>query len=253
MICSINHSSRWKDRSKQRKVLRSLSGDNNLEERSNNKKEIKAITEEKKTKKDNWESVMKRYKPRRGHQMPSPASVPKLTIESPSESCDPDAFSIWEFLKDMKTIWDCLTNNSKTGETVKKGTQTESVKTNIKETVPALPPPEVPCSEFDGCIHEVKCNMREQAVDKMRVKEKEWSVDLETDLCIHNSESDSSSTSAKDILKKDSDHCWFCKILDPKGLLKCRGCRKARWVGLGLMSNGLCLLFGGGGAGHSCC
>ena len=134
---------RWKDRSKQRKVLRSLSKEGNAEKDS--KKELlKSITVEEKSaaKRENLGNMSRRYRSRRGADL-SNQPKPKLAIEGPvTENEDEDAFSVTEFFKDMCTIWTCLVNQSNS-ETKKKGIQTTNDERPKKPCNEQLPLPAI--------------------------------------------------------------------------------------------------------------
>jgi len=237
---------RWKDRSKQRKVLRSLTKERNSgEEDSNQGQILKSITLEDKLggqKKDNWGNVMRRYKPRRGAaNLSNRADQPKLALEGPqsSEKEDEDAFSVSEFFKDMCTIWNCLATQSKTKE-VKENQKAIEDKSEKPPKDP-LPLPAIEHTTAD------KIEETSEILDKI---EKDYaSQEVENSESEYGSET--SSSSGGEGLKDNVDyqsmiylpekqlkqigkalaavHCWYCKVRQPEKLAKCRGCRKARY------------------------
>ena len=115
---------RLKYRSKQGKVLRSLSKEGNTE-KDPRKELLKSIIVEEKSvaKRENLGNMSRRHRPPRGADL-SNQPKPKLAIEGPvTEKEDEDAFSVTEFFKDMLTIWTCLVNQSNS-ETKKRENQT---------------------------------------------------------------------------------------------------------------------------------
>jgi len=231
---------RWKDRSKQRKVLRSLTKES--EGGSSQDKNLKSITLEDKQagEQKNWGNVVRRYKPRRvGTTSPnfSNRGEPKLALEGPPsvpEKEDEDAFSVTEFFKDMCTIWNCLATQSKTKD-VKANQKAIEDKSEepLKDPLPLLP-----AIEHSG-------DKIEETSGTLDTIEKEGGSQLE----VENSESEdgSETSSGGEIVDYQSMiylpekqlkqigkalaalHCWYCKVKQPEKLAKCRGCRKARY------------------------
>jgi len=214
---------RWKDRSKQRKVLRSLTKES--EGGSSQDKNLKSITLEDKQagEQKNWGNVVRRYKPRRvGTTSPnfSNRGEPKLALEGPPsvpEKEDEDAFSVTEFFKDMCTIWNCLATQSKTKD-VKANQKAIEDKSEepLKDPLPLLP-----AIEHSG-------DKIEETSGTLDTIEKEGGSQLE----VENSESEdgSETSSGGEIVDYQSMiylpekqlkqigkalaalHCWYCKV-----------------------------------------
>ena len=202
---------RWNDRSKQRKVLRSLTKD---KEESSNEGILKSITVEDTLaqKKDNWSNVVRRNKPRKRAANVSNRPEPKLSIEGPpTEKEDEDAFSVREFFKDMCTIWNCLATQSK-----KENKKAMEIKSEDTQKDPS------PLPAIEHKTDEIEANSKQDD------KEKEGEVEICESEC--GSETSSSGGEfVKDIVDYQSMiylpenqlkqigkalaavHCWYCK------------------------------------------
>jgi len=238
---------RWKDRSKQRKVLRSLTKES--EGGSGQDKVLKSINLEDKQP----GNVVRRYKPRRGSSAAAAnfsnrAEEAKLALEGPPSSPsspsspekeDDDAFSVSEFFKDMCTIWNCLATQSNTKSKEVKANQ-KAIEDKSKEP-PNDPQPLLPAIEHSGDKIEDTSEILES------IEKEEGAPQLEVDNSESEDWSETSSGSGGEIVDYQSMiylpeeqlkqigkalaalHCWYCKVKQPEKLAKCRGCRKARY------------------------
>ena len=215
---------RWKDRSKQRKVLRSLTKES--EGGSGQDKVLKSINLEDKQP----GNVVRRYKPRRGSSAAAAnfsnrAEEAKLALEGPPSSPekeDDDAFSVSEFFKDMCTIWNCLATQSNTKSKDVKANQ-KAIEDKSKEP-PKDPQPLLPAIEHSGDKIEDTSEILES------IEKEEGAPQLEVDNSESEDWSETSSGSGGEIVDYQSMiylpeeqlkqigkalaalHCWYCKV-----------------------------------------